>query len=155
MEPGTRIADPEQGLWGELAEAGQGRAQARSPHCPSHLGLCAGIKGGCCLRCVLKEELGPLSLGCEAFELHDWGKHQSLPWHDCGLVSKSTVWCGSFWPLALLSLLGFHSWERPASFRHNQGLGFWACNCRGRMWWRGSSLQLRSIEAGFQPSLSS
>lgn len=99
--------------------------QAQFLHCPSHLGLCVGIRGGCCVPCILKGVLGPLSLGCEAFELHNWGKYPSLPWPDCGLVSKFPVQamrCGSPWSLALISLLGFHGWERPGSFRHSQGL---------------------------------
>lgn len=128
------------GMWGDGADHTQswpravftGRAcrsrsskQAQFLHCPSHLGLCVGIKGGCCVPCILKGVLGPLSLVCEAFELHNWGKHPSLPW--------PVAWCPSFlfkpWDvaalglLALVSLLGFHGWERPGSFRHSQGLG--------------------------------
>lgn len=43
----------------------RGSKQSQFPRCPSHSGLCTGIKVDCCSHHVLKEELGLLSLRCE------------------------------------------------------------------------------------------
>lgn len=49
-------------LWSSVYQAVTG---VQLPHCPSHPGQCADIKGSCCIHHILKEE--PLSWGCEAF----------------------------------------------------------------------------------------